>query len=93
MNQKIALVLVFVQLRGRSSGFTVVPTHEPCKQGLWMWSSPLKRTAPDGSEYNLLLLDNEGIDAYYQIVSYFSQLGGSFVVCLNQACQYDSDAY
>lgn len=36
-----------------------------------MWSSPLKRTAPDGSEYSLLLLDSEGIDAYDQTVSSF----------------------
>lgn len=34
-----------------------------------MWSAPLKRTALDGTEYNLLLLDTEGIDAYDQTVS------------------------
>jgi hypothetical protein len=34
-----------------------------------MWSSPVKRTAPDGSEYSLLLLDSEGIDAYNQTAS------------------------
>lgn len=33
-----------------------------------MWSAPLKRTAIDGTEYNLLLLDSEGIDAYDQTV-------------------------
>lgn len=33
-----------------------------------MWSAPLKRTALDGTEYNLLLLDSEGIDAYDQTV-------------------------
>jgi len=48
----------------------VAPTHRPCTKGLWMWSSPLKRTAPDGSEYSLLLLDSEGIDAYDQTVSF-----------------------
>ncbi len=57
-----------LQLLGRSSGFVVAPTHRPCTKGLWMWSAPLKRTAPDGSEYNLLLLDSEGIDAYDQTV-------------------------
>ena len=60
-----------VQLLGRSSGFVVAPTHRPCTKGLWMWSAPLKRTAADGSEYNLLLLDSEGIDAYDQTVSPF----------------------
>jgi hypothetical protein len=66
-----------VQLLGRSSGFTVAPTHRPCTKGLWMWSSPVKRTAPDGSDYSLLLLDSEGIDAYDQTVSFsfFLDLG------------------
>ncbi|KAH7657971.1 P-loop containing nucleoside triphosphate hydrolase protein [Dioscorea alata] len=54
------------QLLGRSSGFQVAPTHRPCTKGLWMWSAPIKRTALDGTEYNLLLLDSEGIDAYDQ---------------------------
>lgn len=35
-----------------------------------MWSSPIKRTAADGSEYNLILLDSEGIDSYDQTVSH-----------------------
>jgi hypothetical protein len=33
-----------------------------------MWSVPIKRTALDGTEYSLLLLDSEGIDAYDQTV-------------------------
>ncbi len=36
-------------------------------QGLWLWSSPIKRTAADGSTYHLLLLDTEGIDAADQV--------------------------
>ncbi|OIT18744.1 hypothetical protein A4A49_43592, partial [Nicotiana attenuata] len=52
------------QLLGRSSGFQVAPTHRPCTKGIWLWSAPLRRTALDGTEYNLLLLDTEGIDAY-----------------------------
>ncbi|KAG8065642.1 hypothetical protein GUJ93_ZPchr0004g39820 [Zizania palustris] len=54
------------QLLGRSSGFQVASTHRSCTKGLWMWSAPIKRTALDGTEYNLLLLDTEGIDAYDQ---------------------------
>ncbi|KAL9265135.1 Guanylate-binding protein 3-like protein [Drosera capensis] len=54
------------QLLGRSSGFQVASTHRPCTKGLWLWSAPLKRTALDGTEYNLILLDSEGIDAYDQ---------------------------
>ncbi|KAJ9565710.1 hypothetical protein OSB04_001676 [Centaurea solstitialis] len=54
------------QLLGRSSGFQVASTHRPCTKGLWLWSTPLRRTALDGTEYNLLLIDSEGIDAYDQ---------------------------
>ncbi|TYJ30667.1 hypothetical protein E1A91_A06G146300v1 [Gossypium mustelinum] len=62
------------QLLGRSSGFQVAPTHRPCTKGLWLWSAPLKRTALDGTEYNLLLLDSEGIDAYDQTGTYSTQI-------------------
>ncbi|KAK7252117.1 hypothetical protein RIF29_35851 [Crotalaria pallida] len=62
------------QLLGRSSGFQVAPTHRPCTKGLWLWSTPLKRTALDGTEYNLLLLDSEGIDAYDQTGTYSTQI-------------------
>lgn len=54
------------QILGQSGGFTVGPTHRPCTKGLWVWSAPVKRTAPDGSSYSLVLLDTEGIDAYDQ---------------------------
>ncbi|GFY91904.1 guanylate-binding family protein [Actinidia rufa] len=57
---------VLNQLLGRSSGFQVASTHRPCTKGLWLWSAPIRRTALDGTEYNLLLLDSEGIDAYDQ---------------------------
>ena len=62
------LLVAVLQLLGRSSGFQVASTHRPCTKGLWMWSAPIKRTALDGTEYNLLLLDSEGIDAYDQTV-------------------------
>uniref|UniRef100_A0A0D3F439 GB1/RHD3-type G domain-containing protein n=1 Tax=Oryza barthii TaxID=65489 RepID=A0A0D3F439_9ORYZ len=62
------------QLLGRSSGFQVASTHRPCTKGLWMWSVPIKRTALDGTEYSLLLLDTEGIDAYDQTGTYSIQI-------------------
>ncbi|KAF3451422.1 hypothetical protein FNV43_RR07517 [Rhamnella rubrinervis] len=62
------------QLLGRSSGFQVASTHRPCTKGLWLWSTPMKRTALDGTEYNLLLLDSEGIDAYDQTGTYSTQI-------------------
>ncbi|VAH10583.1 unnamed protein product [Triticum turgidum subsp. durum] len=63
-----------MQLLGRSSGFQVASTHKPCTKGLWMWSAPLKRTGLDGTEYNLVLLDTEGIDAYDQTGTYSIQI-------------------
>ncbi|AQK69343.1 Guanylate-binding family protein [Zea mays] len=39
-----------------------------------MWSAPIKRTAFDGTEYSLLLLDSEGIDAYDQTGTYSIQI-------------------
>ncbi|KAK3207077.1 hypothetical protein Dsin_021123 [Dipteronia sinensis] len=62
------------QLLGRSSGFQVASTQRPCTKGLWLWSAPIKRTALDGTEYNLLLLDSEGIDAYDQTGTYSTQI-------------------
>ncbi|XP_022848152.1 guanylate-binding protein 4 [Olea europaea var. sylvestris] len=62
------------QLLGRSSGFQVASTHRPCTKGLWLWSAPLRRTALDGTEYSLLLLDTEGIDAYDQTGTYSTQI-------------------
>ncbi|KAI8567786.1 hypothetical protein RHMOL_Rhmol02G0149000 [Rhododendron molle] len=62
------------QLLGRSSGFQVASTHRPCTKGLWLWSAPIRRTALDGTEYNLLLLDSEGIDAYDQTGTYSTQI-------------------
>lgn len=62
------------QLLGKSSGFQVASTHRPCTKGLWLWSAPIRRTSLDGSEYSLLLLDSEGIDAYDQTGTYSTQI-------------------
>ena len=62
------------QLLGQSGGFRVAPTHRPCTKGLWMWSAPVKRIAPDGTEYALILLDTEGIDAFDQTGQYSTQI-------------------
>ncbi|CAD7703213.1 unnamed protein product [Ostreobium quekettii] len=62
------------QLLGRTSGFKVSPTQRPCTKGIWMWSKPIQRRAPDGSVYHLILLDSEGIDAYDQTGHYSTQI-------------------
>ncbi|XP_058100589.1 uncharacterized protein LOC131245269 [Magnolia sinica] len=68
------------QLLGRSNGFQVASTHRPCTKGLWMWSVPLKQTALDGTEYYLLFLDSEGIDAYDQTGTYSTKIFSLAVV-------------
>eukprot|EP00658_Telonema_sp_P-2_P081809 TRINITY_DN8486_c0_g2_i4.p1 TRINITY_DN8486_c0_g2~~TRINITY_DN8486_c0_g2_i4.p1 ORF type:complete len:394 (+),score=122.08 TRINITY_DN8486_c0_g2_i4:102-1283(+) len=55
-------------------GFVVGPTHRPCTKGIWLWSAPLPRVAPDGTEYHVLLIDTEGIDAYDQTGQYSTQI-------------------
>ncbi|XP_034887213.1 uncharacterized protein [Populus alba] len=62
------------QLLGRSTGFQVGSTHQPCTKGIWIWSEPLKRAALGGTEYSLVLLDCEGIDAYDQTGTYSAQI-------------------
>ncbi|KAL9380342.1 hypothetical protein Peur_025999 [Populus x canadensis] len=62
------------QLLGRSTGFQVGSTHRPCTKGIWIWSEPLKRAALDGTEYSLVLLDCEGIDAYDQTGTHSAQI-------------------
>lgn len=62
------------QLLGRSTGFQVGSTHQPCTKGIWIWSEPLKRAALGGTECSLVLLDCEGIDAYDQTGTYSAQI-------------------
>lgn len=62
------------QLLGRSTGFQVGSTHQPCTKGIWIWSEPLKTAALGGTEYSLVLLDCEGIDAYDQTGTYSAQI-------------------
>jgi Guanylate-binding protein, N-terminal domain len=70
------------QLLGRSTGFQVAPSVRPCTKGLWMWSTPIERTLPDGSKYHLVLLDTEGIDAYDQVrTTLVARIHGKCVVC------------
>ncbi|KAL3133524.1 hypothetical protein ABBQ38_007377 [Trebouxia sp. C0009 RCD-2024] len=62
------------QLLGQSTGFQVAPSVRPCTKGLWMWSSPIARKNADGSQYQLVLLDSEGIDAWDQTGQYSTQI-------------------
>ena len=78
-------------------GFKVGPTVKPCTKGLWIWSDPIKRTAPSGETYHLVLLDTEGIDAYDQTGQYSTQIFSMAVLlsslfCYNQMGGIDEAA-
>ncbi|KAL3625246.1 hypothetical protein CASFOL_030700 [Castilleja foliolosa] len=57
----------FFSLLGRSCEFQAASTPRTFTKGLWLWSTPIQRTALDGTENSLLLLDSEGIDACDQM--------------------------
>lgn len=69
-----SFILNQLLLKSSGGGFQVGATHRPCTKGLWMWSSPQRMNAPDGSEHHLVLLDTEGIDAYDQTAQYSTQI-------------------
>lgn len=48
---------------GRSNGFGVGPTVNPCTKGLWIWGRPLAGFTADGEPINVLVVDSEGIGA------------------------------
>ncbi|KAL3644334.1 hypothetical protein CASFOL_012266 [Castilleja foliolosa] len=58
----------FFSLLGRSCEFQAASTPRTFTKGLWLWSTPIQRTALDGTENSLLLLDSEGIDACDQMM-------------------------
>jgi hypothetical protein len=36
---------------GAPSGFLVASSVKPCTKGVWLWSAPIPRVAPDGTAY------------------------------------------
>jgi len=65
---------VLNQLLGSNGAFKVASTHRPCTKGLWLWSKPIPRSARDGTNFHLVLLDTEGIDAFDQTGRYSTQV-------------------
>ena len=49
-------------------GFSVSASTRPHTKGIWLWSAPVPAVAPDGSPFNLILMDSEGIDAVDQVM-------------------------
>ena len=50
-------------LLGRSNGFGVGPSINPCTKGLWIWKRPISGLTPEGEPINLLIVDTEGLGA------------------------------
>ena len=51
-------------LVGSPGAFEVGPTVEACTKGIWLWSEPLPRTAPDGTPFSVIFLDTECVRGY-----------------------------
>lgn len=79
---------VLNQLLAKSGGFQVESTRRQCAGGIWLWSTPMKQTTLDGTEYNLLLLDIEGFDSYDQTGLYRTQIF-SLVILLSSMLIYN----
>jgi len=47
--------------------FSVSASTRPHTKGIWLWSAPVPAVGPDGTAFNLVLLDSEGIDAVDQV--------------------------
>lgn len=50
-------------LLGRSDGFGVGPTINPCTKGLWMWGRPIVHRTSRDEILNVFIVDSEGMGA------------------------------
>ena len=55
---------ILLDKNGKTSGFGVGPTINPCTKGLWVWSKPITLTDREGQAYKVLIVDSEGIGAF-----------------------------
>ena len=46
-----------------NGGFGVGSTINACTKGIWIWNKPMKVKSHDGEEFNVLIMDSEGIGA------------------------------
>ncbi|CAH1426532.1 unnamed protein product [Lactuca virosa] len=84
------------QLMGRTSGFEVGrrpynPDH--CTEGLWMWFSPSTKTADDGTNYNILVIDTEGSDSPYGEKCLYLAVVLSSMLIYNQMGDIDGTSF
>eukprot|EP00762_Andalucia_godoyi_P004574 ANDGO_05088.mRNA.1 GBP4 protein len=79
-------------LAGRSDGFDVGSTIEPCTKGLWLWDCPPKEVGvrpnlPPGAR--VVMLDTEGLGSFQQTETYDVQVF-AFAVLLSSFFVYNS---
>jgi hypothetical protein len=83
---------VLNNLAGRSAGFDIGSTIEPCTRGLWLWTVPAKEVGirpnlPPGTQ--VLMLDTEGLGSYQQTETYDIQIF-AFSLLLSSYFVYNS---
>ena len=50
-------------LLNRPNGFVLGETLKSCTRGIWMWDTPIRHRNEQGQEFNLILLDTEGLQS------------------------------
>jgi hypothetical protein len=55
---------ILLNKNGKTQGFGVGPTINPCTKGLWIWNKPIDLIDKDGKPFKVLIVDSEGIGAF-----------------------------
>lgn len=59
---------ILLNKMGKTAGFNVGPTINPCTKGLWIWNKPFEINTSDQDDqqqkYKVLIVDSEGIGAF-----------------------------
>lgn len=55
---------ILLNKNGKTQGFGVGPTINPCTKGLWVWNKPITVQDKDGNTFKALIVDSEGIGAF-----------------------------
>lgn len=55
---------ILLNKNGKTQGFGVGPTINPCTKGLWIWNKPIDLNDNQGNPYKVLVVDSEGIGAF-----------------------------
>lgn len=55
---------ILLNKNGKTQGFGVGPTINPCTKGLWIWNKPIDLKDKEGNNFKVLVVDSEGIGAF-----------------------------